>query len=215
MRALNDLVIRGPHPEVADFLRRLEGSLTGGWRRDRELEARLHGMGVRDQDAFCFSCEEAPGRAAAALWLQARGPEEWYVSNIVPLGRHTLSDEEYNHILGEFESQFLEPLSRGSAVHPEILPSRTRLEDYLSPEAARLLRAFSAAANRTALHPSDRQRWQQFLLRAHREESLMEAAFLEEWLASEGWPQEARAELARDYERARWLLWSYDEEQRR
>ena len=28
----------------------------------------------------------------------------------------------------------------------------------------------------------------------------MDAAFLEEWLASEGWPKEARAELAREYE---------------
>jgi hypothetical protein len=60
-----------------------------------------------------------------------------------------LSDEEYNHVLGEFESRFLDPLSRGSAVHSEVLPARTRLENYLSPEAARLLRAFSAAANRT------------------------------------------------------------------
>jgi len=215
MRALNDLVIRGPHPEVAAFLQHLEAALGGGWRRDRDLEARLHGMGAGRDGAFCFSCGEAPGRPAAALWLQARGPEEWYVSNIVALGRHTLSDEEYNHILSEFESRFLEPLSRGSAVRPEILPARTRLEDYLFPETARLLRAFSAAANRTALHSSDKQRWQVFLVRAHQEESLMDAAFLEEWLASEGWAKEARAELAREYESARQLLWSYDEEQRR
>jgi hypothetical protein len=215
MRALNDLVIRGPSPEVAAFLCRLEGSLVGGWRRDRALEARLHGMGVGGDAAFCFSCDDAPGRQAAALWLQARGPEEWYVSNIVPLGRHTLSDEEYNRILGEFESRFLEPLSCSSAVHSEILPARTRLEDYLFAETARLLRAFSAAANRTALHPSDRQRWQQFLVRAHREGSPMDALFLDEWLASEGWPEEARGELARAYETARSLLAGYDEEQRR
>ena len=88
MRAVNDLVIRGPSPEVAGFLRRLEGSLAGGWRRDHELEERLHGMG--GNGAFCFRCEDAPGRPAAAPWLQARDPEEWYVSNIVPLGRHTL-----------------------------------------------------------------------------------------------------------------------------
>ena len=215
MRALNDLVIRGPSPEVAAFLRRLEGSLSDGWRRDHALEARLKGMGVGGDGAFCFSCDDAPGRPAAALWLQARGPEEWYVSNIVPLGRHTLSDEEYNHILGEFESRVLEPQSWGSAVHPEIVPARVRLEDYRSPEAAGLLRAFSAQANRTALQPSDQQRWQQFLLRAHREESPLEGALLEEWLASEGWPEPTRAELARGYESARRLLWSYDEEQRR
>jgi hypothetical protein len=60
MRALNDLVIRGPSPEVAAFSRRLEGGLSGGWRRDRALEARLHGMGVGDDGVFCFSCDDAP-----------------------------------------------------------------------------------------------------------------------------------------------------------
>src|SRR4051794_33363598 len=129
MRALNDLVIRGPRPELAMFLQRLEGSLSDGWRRDREPEARLRGMGVGRDGAFCFRCTDAPGRPAAALWLQARSPEEWYVSNIVPVERHTLSDEEYNRILAEFESRFLKPLSRGSLVQPEILPARTRLED--------------------------------------------------------------------------------------
>jgi hypothetical protein len=216
MRALNDLVIRGPGPEVTAFLRRLEGSLSGGWRRDRTLEARLHSTGVGDDRVFCFVCDDAPGRPAAALWLRPRGPDDWYASNIVPLGRRPpLSDEEYNHILGEFQSRFIEPLSRGSAVHSEVLPARIRLEYYLSPEAARRLRDFSAAANRTSLSPSDWQRWQQFLVRAHRDESPLDTPFLEEWLASEGWPDEARAELARDYESTRRLLWNYDEELRR
>src|SRR5262249_27311115 len=129
---------------------------------------------VGGDSAFCFRCDDAPGRPAAALWLQARGPAEWHVSSIVPLGRSSLSDEEYNHILGEFESRFLEPESRGSTVHPEILLARLRPEDYLSPEAARLLQAFSAAANRTALQPSDRQHWQEFLLQAHKEGAPLE-----------------------------------------
>src|SRR4051794_16249460 len=73
----------------------------------------------------------------------------------------------------------------------------------------------SATANRTALHTSDRQRWQQFLLQAHREASPRDPAFLEGWLASEGWTEAARSELTRDYENTRQLLWSYDEEQRR
>jgi hypothetical protein len=200
---------------MAAFLERLEGSLTDGWRRDREREVRLRGMGVGGEGTFCFSCPEAPGRAAAALWLQARGPEELVVSNVVPLGKHTLTDEEYNGILGEFESRFLEPLSRASGVRPEILPARVRLEDYLSVDTSQALRAFSAAANRTTLHPTDRQRWQQFVLRAHREDSLMDASYLEAWLELEGWPEALRHDLACEYESARALLASYDEEQRR
>src|SRR3989442_184840 len=132
MRALNDLVIRGPSSEVLAFLRRLEEGLSDGWRRDRALEARLHSMGGGGDGTFCFRCDEAPRRPAAALWLQSRGPDVWHVSSIVPLGGHMLSDEQHNHILAEFESRFLEPLSRGGVVHTEVLPARIRLEDYLS-----------------------------------------------------------------------------------
>ncbi len=214
MRALNELVIRGPGPEVAAYLQRLDTSLTGGWRRDRELEARLHGGRGGGDGVFCFRCTEAPRRPAAVIWVKARRPDEWHVFNIVPLGQNTLSDEEYNHVLDEFADRLREAVSYGSPVRVEILPPEIRLEDYLSPEAARRLRAFSAAADRTALTPLDRERWQQFLFRAHRDETIMEGAFLEEWLASEGWAEAGRAELAREYESTRMLLARYDEEQR-
>src|SRR5262249_31061696 len=74
MRALNDLVIRGPSPEVASFLRRLEGSLSGGWRRDRALEARLHGgvAGVRGlaRRAACGAGAGLRERARSAVELR-------------------------------------------------------------------------------------------------------------------------------------------------
>jgi len=215
IRALNDLVIRGPQSDFMSLLQRLETALTNGWRRDRALEERLRATRSGEYSAVCFSCAESPEHPAAALWLQARAPEEWYVSNIVPLGRNALSDAEYNQILGEFESTLLEPLTQGSAVHSEILPARTRLEHYLSPEARRLLRAFSSAANRTHLQPEDRSRWQAFVLQAHREDARLDSCTLGEWLREEGWPEEQRGKLTRDYEDTRALLARYDEEPRR
>ncbi len=214
MRALNDLVIRGASPEVAAFLQRLESRLTDGWRRGHELELRLRSMGGGGKGAYCFCSPEHPERPAAALWLQARSPKEWYVANIVPLGKQDLTDEQYNLLLDEFEQRFLKPLSSGTSVHSEILPPRTRLADYLSPEAAQLLTAFSATANRAALNPSDQQHWRHFIVRAHQDESTMDAEVLKEWLTGEGWPPNACAELADEYESARQLLWSYDEELR-
>lgn len=213
MRAIDDLVIRGPAPETAEFLRGIEARLSDGWRRDRELEARLHAIRLDDDEStYCFRCDDAPDRPAAALWMQARGGGEWHVSNIVPLGRHTLSDAEYNRLLAEFRQRFLGPQGFLDPVRAEILPATIRLEDDLSAESARLLKVFSAGANRERLQPADRLRWRHFLLQSHRDESRLDSARLEEWLASEGWPEPARAERAREYERARELLWSYDRE---
>ncbi len=72
IRALNDLVIRGPQSDFMSLLQRLEASLTNGWRRDRALEERLRAMGVGGDSTICFRCNDSPKHPAAALWLQAR-----------------------------------------------------------------------------------------------------------------------------------------------
>src|SRR5437588_164415 len=85
----------------------------------------------------------------------------------------------------------------------------------LSPDAVRLLRAFSTSANRAGLHPNDRRRWNAFLIRVHQDESLFDPALLDEWLQQEGWPEETRGQLVGEYEAARSLLSAYDEEAER
>jgi len=214
MQLLNELVIRGPALDLVLLLRRLEESLSNGWNRDVSLEQRLRGTGNGSKNVFCFRCEATADRPAVALWLQARTREEWYVSNIVPLERRELSDDEYYGILREFETDFLEPLVRGSEIRSEIVPQQTRLEDFLSPEACRRLRAFSAAANRCELRPQDRLRWHGFLTQSHREDASLDSPTLEKWLESEGWSSECRHELIGEYEAGRALLAQYDEEQR-
>lgn len=215
MRALNDLVIRGPQNDFRSLLERLETTSTNGWRRERALEERLRALGAGGDNTFCFSCTDSPEHPAAALWLQARAPDEWRVSNIVPLRRNELSDAEYNQILGEFESTLFGPLSQGSELHVEISPARIRLEDYVSPEASRLLRAFSSTSNRTHLHPNDHLRWQDFVVQAHREDARLDPCTLGEWLREQGWPDEQREKLTGEYEDTRALLARYDEEPRR
>jgi hypothetical protein len=212
MRGRNDLVIHGSPDEVAALWRRLGESPPDGWGRDSEVERRLR---VGGEGTFCFCRTEAPGRPPAALLLLRRCPQEWHVYRIIPLGRDVLSDEEYNQVLGEFASRCLGPLRGGSAVRSEVLPPGPRLDDYLSVEAAQALRDFSGTANRTSLQPADRQRWQQFVIRAHLDQSILDPAFFEAWLASAGWPEPARQGLVREYEATRSLLRNYDEELRR
>ena len=215
MRAVNELVIRGPHIDIRSLLQRLETSLKNGWRRDRVLEERLRGTSLARRDIFCFSCEEASDRPAVALWFKARSAEEWHVSSVIPLNRPKLSDDEYNRILDEFETTFLSPLAQESAVHTKIFPPRIHLEYFLSSEGCRRLKAFSSAANHSGLHPNDRLRWHAFLNQAHREDSSLDSQTLDEWLTGEGWPEEIRRELIHEYETGRVLLTHYDEEQNR
>jgi hypothetical protein len=215
MRASNELTIRGERTRLERVLACVEALLRDGWKRDREAEERLGRRGSLGPWNYCFSCTAKVDRAAAGLWIHARGPNELYVSSVVPLDKQELCEEEYNRLLTEFEREFLGPAAAEVGVHTEVLRHRLTLEYDLSAEALRLLRAFTTPANRKCLHPNDRRRWTAFLVRVHQDESLFDPALLDEWLQQEGWPQDTRCQLLGEYEAARSLLSAYDEEAER
>jgi hypothetical protein len=214
MRAVNELVIRGDGRKLSAWLARVEASLHDGWKRERRAEERLQGSLAAD--TRCFSCLAGPDRPAAVVWVCSQGANELSVSNIVPLEKWTLSDEEHNHILSEFATQVLEPIARGTGIEVRVVPYRRGLARFLSAEAIRRLKTFSgAAASKTCLDPNDRGRWQAFVVQTHLDEVLLEPTALEDWLRSEGWPREQRRQLLCEYESGRSLLADYDEERRR
>jgi hypothetical protein len=212
MRITNELTIRGDRACLERLPGRVEALLRDGWKRDREAEERLGRWGVLRPWSSCFSCTAVGDRPAAGLWLHASSPGELTVSNVVPLQRQELSPEETNRLLEEFRREFLGPAAAELGVDVTVAEHRRTLEHELSGEARRLLRAFSAAANRTGLHPNDRRRWNAFLVRVHQDDTLFDPALLDEWLRQEGWPGEARTQLVGEYEAARSLLSAYDEE---
>jgi hypothetical protein len=215
MRTTSELTIRGERNDLDRLLARVEALLRDGWKRDRQAEERLGRRGGAGPWGFCFSCTARGDRAAAALWFHARSPNELYVANVVPLDKQELSAEEYHRLLSEFEREFLRPAAAEVGVETEVVQHRLTVEDDLSAEAVRLLRSFSTAANRACLHPSDRRRWNAFLVRVHQDEALFDPALLDEWLQQEGWPEDTRCQLVGEYEAARSLLSAYDEEAQR
>ena len=215
MRTTNEVSIRGERTRLERLLARLEALLRDGWKRDREAEERRGRRGALGPWSYCFSCTAEADRPAAGFWVHARSPEEWYISNVVPLEKQELSAGESNGLLAEFERKFLAPAAAEIGVDTEVVPHRLTLEDDLSPEAVRLLRAFSTSANRTGLHSDDRRRWNAFLVRVHQDESLFDPAWLDEWLQQQGWPEDTRCQLVGEYEAARSLLSAYDEEAER
>jgi hypothetical protein len=215
MKTTNEVTIRGERTHLERLLARLEALLRDGWRRNREAEERRGRRGALVPWNYCFSCTAKGDRPAAGLWIHARRPNELYVSNVVPLEKQELSEEESNRLLTEFEREFLGPAAAQVGVDTEVVQHRLTLEDDLSPEAVRLMRAFSTSANRECLHSNDRRRWNAFLVRVHHDESLFDPALLDEWLRQEGWPEDTRRQLVGDYEAARSLLSAYDEEAQR
>jgi hypothetical protein len=212
MKSTTELTIRGERADLERLLARVGTLLRDGWKRDRRAEERLGRHGVRGPWDYCFTCTALADRPPAGLWVHARSPNELYVSTVVPLEKQKLSQEESNRLLAEFEREFLGPAAAEVGAKTEIVQHRRTLEHDLSSEAVRLLRAFSASANRASLHPKDRPRWNAFLVRVHRDESLIDLALLDEWFQQAGWPEATRCHLVGEYEAARSLLSAYDEE---
>jgi hypothetical protein len=212
MRLLNELTIRGSGPQLARLLETLERPLAAGWRRDAEAETRLSGLGLPGGSTHCFACTAEGRMPAAALWLESRGGDILYVANIVPLGKRELSDDEYHLILADFHSQVLQPARDGLCIQTELTHNRVAPEAYLSPEAVRRLKTFSALANKSALHHEDRQRWREFIIQTHIEGADFDPLLLDQWLAEEGWPEDQRQHLVCEYESSQSILAAYDEE---
>jgi len=215
MRTTNELTIRGERTRLERVLARVEALLRDGWKRDREAEERRGRRGVLGPWSYCFSCTAKAGRPAAGFWIHARSPEQWSISNVVPLEKRELSAEESNGLLAEFEREFLAPAAAEVGVSTEVVPHRLTLEDDLSPEAVRLLRAFSTSENRRGLRSDDHRRWNAFLIRVHQDHSLFDPAWLDEWLQQQDWPEDTRSQLVSEYKVARSLLSAYDEEAER
>ena len=96
----------------------------------------------------------------------------------------------------------------------EVTSNRQSLDDWLSVEAAAALRRFSVLANKStgSSHPSDRERWVAFLIKAHQDERSFNSDLLMRWLVEvEGWPEEVADKLASQYEFGLDLLDQYDQ----
>jgi hypothetical protein len=210
-----ELVIQGGSAGVAEFTRRLEGDLPGGWVRRHDLEDRMRRARARGPAAYCFSKSIPPAGREVVVWLQARGQEELYVSSVLPLQtRDPFSIGQYNAALRDFQNSLAKPLSVGLNVRTLDYPTpgESSLEDLLSAEALQRLRAFTTAANRANLHPLDLQRWHAFITRAHRDNATISPDALASWLEEDGWPEPTRKQLVDAYETARAILNAYDDE---
>lgn len=203
MRIFRKFSLKGEPDRLVAVMDEIGRSLPEGWSRDGEAEAKLTAIDPSSRRVYCFVSTGDGYLPAATLYLVGKRVGVISAANLVPLRQDRLGVHEYNEILRIFSERIAGPCARKLGVEIELTGDRADLEYWLSPEAAAKLRAFSAMANRGtgASHPLDQERWIDFLVTAHRDESRLEASDLKNWLVEiEGWPVEIADQLAGEYE---------------
>ena len=157
--------------------------------------------------SMSFELRASDNRVAGVESEQAIAGAARYVSNILAQEFSSLTYDQYNSILFDFHETCAEPAAKDVGADLELGNSDPHLDDFVSPNTAKLLRSFSARANRSILHPLDRERWNEFLAAAYREGAKLDPSMLKRWLIEEEkWPEDEAITLAIEYEHARDLL---------
>lgn len=200
--------------QEAQFISWIDGHLTAGWSRDLAREDELNRESA--SKFYFFTYEQRADEQPATLFLSHpdRQTTSWlYVSNIIPHQVQELSLDQYNHILNDFHARFAKPAADSVGVPVELTSPEQSIEDWLSPELAKLLKAFSLGANKStgSSHPMDRERWYDFLIALHRAGENPNVGLLRRWLVEEEkWPGDVAFDLVCEYEFAQDLLGRFD-----
>jgi len=210
MEQFRELYIKVDKDHTKEFIDAVEAALTGGWTRtvNAEEEARKHG-GFLDGELLYCNCDDRRGREPVMVAIHRKDAETLYVSNVVPLKNWELSHAQYNGALQDFHDNILSKLKAKFPITFMLGSDELRIERMMSPEAFKLLRQFSGAANKStgSSHPSDQQRWFAFLVTLSRTKHHLDVTSLFRWLTeAEKWPEKAASQLTAEFEFAIELL---------
>lgn len=212
MEVFRDLHLRGSLARRSDLRQALIAAAEDPWYYDPDRSAAI-GRNATDADILAFGRKATDDLRAAGLTLWSRD-DGYYVPNIVPIEFGELGIAQYNAILADFIERIVRPVAPKFDYRIDATEARQDLEDWTSADAARKLRIFSAAANKSsgASHPLDQRRWFDFIIAVHESRKMIGTDHLIRWLHEiERWDEESAHELAGQYETALSLLQRYDE----
>ena len=196
-------VHNGRHAELREALRQ---HAKAPWRYSEEHQS------VLGEDMMTFEREAGDHIHASALTLLERS-DRFSVANIVPKEITELGINGYNDVLNDFVIRVVEPASNESIFSTCVGKREQCITDWTSREAALALSRFSGTANKStgSSHPSDQQRWFEFLFAAHRANRELDTYTIGRWLVEiEQWPPEVARDLMLEYEFGTALLKEYD-----
>ena len=212
LEMFKELIIRGDPREIAELTQDLQTARVLGWVHDKEAQERVNELPrTQERDTFVFKWN-GQNLPSAKLFLM-RDNDDLKVVNIVPSESGRLTKPQYNSLLDDFAERFVKPLASKRGLRLETSPSHRDISDWLSPRAKRSLEAFSRCANKGtgSAHPSDNDRWLNFIIQVHQDGCSLNSSLLERWLIEEeNWPLDVASDLAIEFEQGINLLVVYD-----
>lgn len=184
---------------------------TDEWVHDDEQEAKLRRHSVLEGDVLVFLYDGSiHPKSTLTLWQR---DNSYRVTNIVPAEVGQLDAKQYNELLMDFVSKVVNRSNQREALNLGLTDDIRSLDSWTSESAARALSSFSSLANKstTNSHPSDNQRWEEFVILAHHSKDKLPVYILMQWLVEvDGWDETSASKLAIDYEQGISLLDAYD-----
>lgn len=212
VEVFRDLYLRGSIARRTDLRQALIEAAKYPWLYDAERSETI-ARNTSDADVLALVRKQSNGLPSAVLTLWSRA-DGYYVPNVVPTDIAELSVTQYNDILTDFITCIVSPVASAHNYTIETTEARQNVENWTSPDAARMLRIFSGAANKStgASHPMDQRRWFDFIIAVHQSGQTISTDRLIRWLHEvDGWDEKSAHSLASDYEKALNLLQFYDE----
>jgi len=132
-----------------------------------------------------------------------------WVSNIVP-SEGQLDPERYGEILRKFAAEVLGTHPQHEEAAIVMTSGIVDLSVILSSESYRLLKSFSASANRNGFHPNDRERFYDFVISLHMNREALDEETFVSWLEKvENWHPNQTDKLYSMYNTALGVLHRY------
>lgn len=211
MEVFRELTVTATTDEMARVVAEMETSLPAGWVRNKSAEEDVRALvaPTESKHFYCYSWHGDDLRPAATVALTQKSSDTFHVTNILPHGRRPLNRAEYNSILEDYVARVFQPTAVKAGLGFELTDPQAELERWMSAVTAEKLRQFSRQADKGtgAALPRDRERWNAFVLAAHREQSPLDVPTLERWLTEvEGWSPDVAEQLAAEYHYGRELL---------
>lgn len=206
MQQLRELKLIGNSSELENFVERIETSLCDGWKK---VENRKNSILVEHRfTQFSFVSPPTNTRPQGRLSLAFDDNGYLYVCNIVPLENGNLGIKNYNSILEEFLTKFVEPTAQDLGIKIETTAAERNIDNSMSPELSITLKRFLECANQSTggSHPLDEKRFFDFIIQANSESSLLDESTLEGLLIDEGWSEDQADKLSRKYRFGKDLL---------